>query len=74
LYVYTNIVGAYSNKAKALAQPELSVADYGTDVQTNYTRQSDYILLRENLFRKYGTSSRSIWTIFNGWSMKTPTI
>lgn len=40
--LHPNIIGAYeSNKAKALAQPELSViADYGTDVQTNYARQA----------------------------------
>ncbi len=40
--LHPNIVGAYeSNKAKALAQPELSViADYATDVQTNYARQA----------------------------------
>ncbi len=40
--LHPNIIGAYeSNKAKALAQPEISVvADYETDVQSNYARQT----------------------------------
>ena len=40
--LHPNIFSAYeSNKANALVQPELSVvADYGTDVQTNYARQA----------------------------------
>ncbi|MCB0461402.1 MAG: aldehyde dehydrogenase (NADP(+)) [Flavobacteriaceae bacterium] len=39
--LHPNIYGAYeSNKAKALAQPELSVvANYDTDVKENYARQ-----------------------------------
>ncbi|MEZ4780740.1 MAG: aldehyde dehydrogenase (NADP(+)) [Flavobacteriaceae bacterium] len=39
--LHQNIYGAYeSNKAKALAQPELSVvANYDTDVKENYARQ-----------------------------------
>lgn len=40
--LHPNIVGAYeNNKAKALAQPELSVvANYQTDVKENYARQA----------------------------------
>lgn len=40
--LHPNIYGAYeSNKAKALAQPELSVvANYDTDVKENYARQA----------------------------------
>ena len=40
--LHPNIIGAYeSNKAKALAQPELSVvADFKSDVQSNYARQT----------------------------------
>ena len=40
--LHPNIIGAYeSNKARALAQPELSVvADYETEVQSNYARQT----------------------------------
>lgn len=40
--LHPNIIGAYeSNKQKALAQPELSiVADYESEVQTNYARQT----------------------------------
>ena len=40
--LHPNIIGAYEcNKAKALAQVDLKVvADYGTDVQTNYARQT----------------------------------
>ncbi len=40
--LHPNIIGAYeSNKARALAQPELTVvADFETDVQTNYARQT----------------------------------
>ncbi|MGM5469458.1 aldehyde dehydrogenase (NADP(+)) [Flavobacteriaceae bacterium LMO-SS05] len=40
--LHPNIIGAYeSNKQKALAQPKLSiVADYSTEVQTNYARQT----------------------------------
>jgi len=40
--LHPNIFGAYeSNKAKALAQPELKVvANYGNDIQENYARQA----------------------------------
>ena len=40
--LHPNIFGAYeSNKAKALAQPELNVvANYGNDVKENYARQA----------------------------------
>ena len=40
--LHPNIIGAYeSNKAKALAQSDLKVvADYETDVQSNYARQT----------------------------------
>jgi NADP-dependent aldehyde dehydrogenase len=40
--LHPNIIGAYeSNKLKALSQSEISVvADYGTEVQTNYARQT----------------------------------
>ncbi len=40
--LHPNIVGAYeSNKAKAISQPELSVAaDYDNDVKNNYARQA----------------------------------
>ncbi|RLD25396.1 MAG: aldehyde dehydrogenase (NADP(+)) [Bacteroidetes bacterium] len=40
--LHPNIIGAYeSNKANAIAQPELSVvADYDNDVQSNYGRQA----------------------------------
>jgi len=40
--LHPNIIGAYeSNKARALAQPELTVvADFDTDVQTNFARQT----------------------------------
>ena len=40
--LHPNIIGAYeSNKAKALAQPDISVvADYETEVQSNYARQT----------------------------------
>lgn len=40
--IHPNIIGAYeSNKANAIAQPQLSVvADYDNDVQSNYGRQA----------------------------------
>jgi NADP-dependent aldehyde dehydrogenase len=40
--LHPNIIGAYeSNKQKAMSQSKISVvADYGTEVQTNYARQT----------------------------------
>ena len=40
--LHPNIIGAYErNKKKAMAQPDLSmVADFNTEVKTNYARQA----------------------------------